>query len=141
MGLSSFSILHIYISDRFHVFSHFSSSPYHPHYVLVTSVCVMTSHHILLLLLPLLLLFSLYIFFLSKMKVHSNMKLLSHRQGSFISSWCCPTVLCKTFNLCVPTRSSEMKVEWTLHSAPIYKYRCRAWTISHVHSRSAPFST
>jgi hypothetical protein len=43
-----------------------------------------------------------------------------------------------TSDLCVPTGNSYVKVEWTLLSSPIYKSRCGARTMSHVHPRSAP---
>jgi hypothetical protein len=43
-----------------------------------------------------------------------------------------------TSDLCVPTGNSDVKVEWTLLTAPTYKPRCGARTISHVHPRSAP---
>jgi hypothetical protein len=36
-------------------------------------------------------------------------------------------------------RSQEMKVEWTLLTAPICKFRCGAWVISHIYPQSALF--
>jgi hypothetical protein len=67
------------------------------------------------------------------------MKHLAHHKESVLSPWSCPRIRCD-FKL-VFTQNSEMKVEWTLLTAPIHKSRCRARTLEHAHPRSAPVGT
>jgi hypothetical protein len=45
-----------------------------------------------------------------------------------------------TSNLCAPTGSSEMKVEWTLLTVSICKSRCQAQTVSHTHVQESHLS-
>jgi hypothetical protein len=65
------------------------------------------------------------------------MKLLSHHQGSFLSPWCCLTLMAQ-LPTCVPAGNSAVKVEWTRLADPTYKSRCGARNMSHVHPRSVP---